>query len=130
MGETMNPITFTTAAMVRRLEEVIQWNKKVPDATISEMVRAINGGKSVLMLAGQDHAIHGAPIAMVMPGHDDGWLAMELCLRHPYREATSAILILDPTNRVHALTGEPVKRDQLAFSPEVDKALNSWRAKS
>lgn len=130
MGETMYPIAFHSVRHVSHLADVLDFMGKVPEEHISLLATVVTQGKSSLMLLGEDTSTKISATAIVMPGHDNGWLLVYLYLPEGAPVSGKGQLLLDPKNHAYAITGDPIKKDLLEFTQEVTEALSRWRALS
>jgi hypothetical protein len=125
----MDPIYFNKATVVARLPEILQWQQKLAPGALSLMATAITSGRPILVLESASRSDHTGALGLVMPGHDEGWLLMHTWVVTPFDSPRKAEILITPEDLVTALSGQAIKKDQLAFSPEVKALLAGWRAK-
>ncbi len=126
----MGKITFFHAYAVAHLLQALEWRDRAPGEAIALMAEAIRANRMALILDCPVRPDHTHALALVMPTkeEDEGVLLMHLWGFGPFTtDPFKSIVLITPEDGVQAIVGEPIKPGQIAFAPEVRKALASWR---
>lgn len=123
-------ITFSQAYAVAHILQVLDWRDRAPGEAIALMAEALRANRMALILDCPVRPDHTQALALVMPTkeEDEGVLLMHFWGFGPFTsDPFKSIVLITPEDEVQALVGEPIKPGQIAFAPEVRKALASWR---
>jgi hypothetical protein len=127
---SIGAITFSNAYLVAHLLHALEWRDRAPSEAIALMAEVLRSNRTALVLVCPERPDHTQALGLVMPTkeEDEGVLLMHLWGANPFiSEPLKAIVLITAEDVVCPLTGEPIRPEQVAFAPEVKKALASWR---